>query len=437
MNRLFVNIKVDREERPDVDHIYMEAVQLLTRRGGWPMTVFLTPDGRPYPWRHLLSAGGPPRPAGLPTVLRPADAYHEQREAVLEQAGQIMQQLGAAVPLGSGDGLDLAALDTATEALIDQMDGQRGGLKGAPKFPQPMLLEFLLRQWRRTGDETARALVDLTLDQMARGGIYDQIGGGFARYSTDAEWLVPHFEKMLYDNAQLARLYLDAYRAFGTPAYRRVVEETLDYVVREMTSPEGGFYSAQDADSEGAEGKFYVWTPELVAVPPGAGRDRRRCLRCHRDGNLRAGDPPPSRTDRDRRAHNDWPVPVIEAALAAARPLLYAARAQRVWPDRDDKVLTGWNGLMLRALAEAGRALDRLDYIEIARRNADFILRVLRRPDGRLWRTAKDGVAHITGYLEDHAAFAGGLLALYEATFEERYFAAARDVAEIFVITPT
>ena len=435
MNQHFVNIKVDREERPDVDHIYMEAVQLLTGRGGWPMTVFLTPDGRPYYGGTYFP---PVERYGMPSfrrvLLTMADAYRHRRQEVLDQAGQLMQHLDLTVPLRPASGLDLAALDQATEALLDQMDARRGGLKGAPKFPQPMLLEFLLRQWRRTGDATVRAMIDLTLDQMARGGIYDQIGGGFARYSTDAEWLVPHFEKMLYDNAQLARLYLDAYRAFGTPAYRRIAEETLDYVAREMTAPEGGFYSAQDADSEGVEGKFYVWTPAELREALGA---ERADIVIAAYGVTAAGNfegrnilHRPEPIERVA-ARLDLTPDAVAAALAQARPLLYAARARRVWPGRDDKIVTAWNGLMLRAFAEAGRALGREDYVDIARRNADFVLARLCRSDGRLLRTFKDGRAHLTGYLDDHACYADGLLSLYEATFDERYFRAARELLEI------
>ncbi len=437
MNENFVNIKVDREERPDVDAIYMEAVQLLTRRGGWPMTVFLTPDGQPYYGGTYFP---PVERYGMPSFRRVlttmADAWRNKREDVLAQAQALRDHLGQALPLQAAGGLDTSALDAATEALLDQMDARRGGLKGAPKFPQPMLLDFLLRDWARTGNAMVRAILDLTLDEMARGGIYDQVGGGFARYSVDADWLVPHFEKMLYDNAQLARLYVDAYKATGTDFYRRIAEETLGYVTREMTAPEGGFYSALDADSEGEEGKFYVWTPaELTEV---LGEELAGVAGAYygvtEQGNFEGKNilHVPAAPEAVARRLGMEPAALAEA-IAEIRSRLYAARAQRVWPGRDDKVLTAWNGLMLRAFAEAGRALGRADYVETARRNADFVLTTLRRPDGRLLRTYKDGQARITGYLEDHAFYADGLLALYEATFEPRYFRAARELADIML----
>ncbi|MCC6628103.1 MAG: thioredoxin domain-containing protein [Chloroflexi bacterium] len=437
MNDNYVNIKVDREERPDVDHLYMEAVQRLTGRGGWPMTVFLTPDGRPFYGGTYFP---PTERYGMPSfqrvLLAMAAAWRDQRAAVLAQADELTSALVPDLPATTAGAIEVAALDAATEAALEQMDALRGGLKGAPKFPQPMLLEFLLRQWRRTGDATVATLVCLTLDAMARGGIYDQIGGGFARYSTDADWLVPHFEKMLYDNAQLARLYLDAYRAFGTPDYRRVAEETLDYVLHEMTAPDGGFYSAQDADSEGIEGKFYIWTPAELAEALGSDNARivGAVLGVTEAGNFEGHSilhRPESLAVVAKRF--DTTPAAVMAALDAAQPLLYQARARRVWPGRDDKVLTSWNGLMLRAFAEAGSALNRPDYLAAARRNADFVLTVLRQSDGRLWRTWKDGRAHIDGFLEDYAAYADGLLSLAAATSEERYFVAARALVDMML----
>ncbi|HZY66026.1 MAG TPA: thioredoxin domain-containing protein [Rubrobacteraceae bacterium] len=429
MNEHYVNIKVDREERPDIDSIYMSAVQALTRHGGWPMTVFLTPDGAPF-------YGGtyfPPVPSrGMPSfqqvLLSLADAYENRRDEVLQSAESVRDYLqaatSAAIPKST---LGPELLDTAAETLKSQLDHTHGGFGGAPKFPQPMNLEVLLRYHHRTGDEDALSGVELTLKKMANGGIYDHLGGGFARYSVDAYWLVPHFEKMLYDNALLVQMYLEAYQATGDPFYERVAEETLDYVVRDMASPEGGFYSAEDADSEGVEGKFYVWTPAEIqqALEPEEAELAMRYWGVTEAGNfegkniLNVPRPPEVVAEEAGISPED-----LRGRIAEARSKLFAVRKQRVRPGRDDKVLAAWNGLMLRSFALAARVLSRDDYREVAEKNAAFLLEKLKS-DGRLRRSYKDGRARFNGYLEDYAMVADGLVALYEATFEPRWLAEA------------
>jgi uncharacterized protein YyaL (SSP411 family) len=421
MNRHFVNVKVDREERPDVDQIYMQAVQSMTGHGGWPMTVFLTPDGAPFYGGTYFPPADRHGLPGFPRLLDAlADAWRNRRSEVLRSTEQITEHLGQADRLRrSAQLLTEDILFSAFQGMSGQFDDRRGGLGGAPKFPQPMNWEFLLRFWKRSGHERAREMVTTTLTAMARGGIYDQLGGGFHRYSVDADWLVPHFEKMLYDNAQLASLYLHAWLAFGDAEYRRVVEETLDYVLREMTDPSGGFYSAQDADSEGVEGKFFVWTADEIraALPVDEAEHVLRYWALDRGANF--------------EGHNILWVPGTPDAdsVARARRALYDVRERRIHPGRDDKVLAAWNGLMARAFAEAGQALGRADYVAAAVRSADFLLREMRR-DGRLLRTWKGGGAKLLGYLEDYAMVAAALLDVYEATYERRWLDEARVLAD-------
>ena len=420
MNRHFVNVKVDREERPDVDQIYMEAVQSMTGRGGWPMTVFLTPDGVPFYGGTYFPPEDRHGLPGFPRLLEAiADAWQSRRSEVVESGQKLAAQLGQGTRLrGATTLLTDDVLFAAFQGLSAQFDEEHGGTAGAPKFPQPMIWEFVLRFWKRTGNPYARRMVHTTLIRMARGGIYDQLGGGFARYSVDDRWLVPHFEKMLYDNAQLAALSLHAWLAFGDPECRRVCEETLDYVLREMTDAAGGFYSAQDADSEGHEGKFFVWTPdEIRAVLGDAASDALAYWGVDRGPNFEggnilyvAGEPDPGR-------------------IAAARAALFQARERRVHPGRDDKVLASWNGLTAVALAEAGRAFGREDYLRAATRNVEFVLAAMRR-DGRLLRTWKGGQAKLRGYLEDHAMVTAALLAVWEATFERRWLDEARRLGD-------
>ncbi|MDQ5813918.1 MAG: thioredoxin domain-containing protein [Actinomycetota bacterium] len=434
MNKHFVNIKVDREERPDVDSIYMSAVQAMTRHGGWPMTVFMTPDGAPF-------YGGtyfPPVPSrGMPSfkqvLLSLADAYANRREEVLASAENVREFLKesstASIPRSEvSEGL----LAHAANALAGQIDNRFGGFDGAPKFPQAMNLEVLLRHHKRTGDRAALSGVELTLRQMANGGIYDQLGGGFARYSVDEYWLVPHFEKMLYDNALLARLYLEAYEATGDGFYRRIAEETLDYVMRDMRSPEGGFYSAEDADSEGVEGKFYVWTPEEIeaTLEPEDAKLAERYWDVTERGNfegkniLNVPRPPEAVADEFGLSTEE-----LWQRILLIRERLFTEREKRVRPGRDEKVLAAWNGLMLRAFALAAGATGREEYLRVAEENAVFLLEKLV-VDGRLRRSYKDGQARLNGYLEDYACVADGLVELYEATFETRWLREAASLAD-------
>ncbi|HEY0319010.1 MAG TPA: thioredoxin domain-containing protein [Solirubrobacterales bacterium] len=417
MNEHFVCIKVDREERPDVDAIYMESVQAMTGQGGWPMTVFLDPDGVPfYGGTYFPPDEGRGMPSFRMVMEAVVDAFERKREEIRERAAATRSRLGAIGEVEPNPELPTAAdLDGAVESLLASADREHGGFRGAPKFPPASALELLMAR-----GETE--VVEETLDAMLAGGIYDQLGGGFARYSVDAVWLVPHFEKMLYDNALLAGAYLHGWQVFGHERYRRVSEETLDWMLREMRGPEGGFYSALDADSEGEEGRFYVWTAEQIREVLGEGADAvidfygvsergnfEGANILHLAGGAAAEAPP---------------------GLGEARRALYEARSQRVWPGLDDKRLASWNALAISALAEAGAVLHRDDYLEAAATGADFILRSMRTDDGRLLRTYKDGDARLNAYLEDHAFLLEALLTLYESTFEVRWFEAARELAE-------
>jgi uncharacterized protein len=439
MNELFVNIKVDREERPDLDTIYMAAVQAITGQGGWPMTVFLTPEGEPF-------YGGtyfPPEPRhGMPafrTVLESiAGAYNQRREDVAKNATVLRERLQSDVQFAGqrgDDALTASALDRAVDRLATEFDWTHGGFGGAPKFPQPMTLDFLLRQHARTGSAQSLDFVERTLQKMAGGGLYDQLGGGFHRYSVDARWLVPHFEKMLYDNALLVPVYVHAYLLTGNPSYRRVATETLDWATREMVDEAGGFSATLDADSEGHEGKFYVWTlNELTAL---LGDEDAPLVSAYYDvtrrGNFEGTNilnvPQPIDAVAARAGVD---VARLQRAIDRARPILFAARERHVHPGRDEKVLTAWNGLMIRAFAEAAVALNRDDYRATAERAANFVLATLRR-DGRLLRTYKDGRSTLNGYLEDYAFLADGLLALYAATFDPRWLSEAHALAETMV----
>ncbi len=434
MNENFVNIKVDREERPDVDSIYMSAVQAMTHHGGWPMTVFMTPDGAPF----YAGTYFPPVPSrGMPAfkqvLLSLAEAYKNRRDEVLKSAEGVREYLQAATSASVPQvGISGELFTRAASSLVGQIDHRFGGFGGAPKFPQAMNLEVLLRHYKRTNDRAPLTDLELTLRQMANGGIYDQLGGGFHRYSVDEYWLVPHFEKMLYDNALLARLYLEAYQATGDAFYRRIAEETLDYVARDMTAPEGGFYSAEDADSEGVEGKFYVWTPGEIegALDPDEARLAIRFWDVTERGNFEGKNilyvpHPPEAV----AAEFDISTEELWEKIVVIRQKLFAEREKRVRPGRDEKVLAAWNGLMLRAFAFAARVLEREDYRRMAEKNASFLLEELRL-DGRLRRSYKDGRPRFNGYLEDYACVADGLVALYEATFETRWLAEAQALAD-------
>ena len=433
LNDHFVSIKVDREERPDLDQIYMTAVQVLTQRGGWPMSVFLTPDLKPF-------YGGtyfPPTDRhGLPSFRRLlehiAQAWQKQRQVIDEQAGHLTEHLQLAMHVASGPGeLGEDVLRQAGQQLGRRFDATYGGFGAAPKFPHPMEIRLLLRLWQRFDDDQCIAMARTTLDHMARGGMYDQLGGGFHRYSTDDRWLVPHFEKMLYDNALLT----EAYQATGAPFYRQVVEESLSYVLREMTGPAGPFYSTQDADSEGVEGKFFVWS--LQEIEATLGKDEAELFAAVYDvtaeGNWEVH-------NILHRRHSDeqdakllrLPVDELRRRLAAAKSKLLEVRGRRVWPGRDEKILTAWNGLMIGAFAQAGQVLENPHYGAAAEKAAGWILDNMRAPDGRLLRTAFAGsTPRLNGYLEDYAYLLDALVSLYEATFAPRWLAAAVDLAGV------
>ncbi|MGD9563715.1 MAG: thioredoxin domain-containing protein [Pyrinomonadaceae bacterium] len=495
-NEHFINIKVDMEERPDVDKIYMNFVQITTGRGGWPMNVFLTPDKVPF-------FGGtyfpPTQRRGMPSwqqvLLSIAEAWRERRDELMRSATDILGELrrGSVMEMAAS-GVDEALLDSAYQSFVRTFDAKNGGWGGAPKFPRAMSMEFLLRYWKRTGDAGALEMVRKTAEKMARGGMYDQLGGGFHRYSVDAVWLVPHFEKMLYDNAQLIRVYLHLYQILSEPGaiatgflssgasrspvaiapgsdlagefFRRIAVETLEYVKREMLDPAGGFYSSQDADSEGEEGKFFVWTPEQVVEVLGEedGRIFNEYYDVTAEGNFEGQNILNIKKD-ELFAEGTLPT----GRVSAWKAKLFEEREKRIKPFRDEKVLTAWNGLMLAAFAEAAAVLGNDEYLEIARRNADFLREnLIILPDGsepegiatgfskvggqmnpvatapgsdktlltgslRLRRTWKDGRAKLNGYIEDYANLADGLIEVYQVSGEVKYLAAAKKLADAMI----
>ncbi len=476
-NEHFINIKVDMEERPDVDQIYMNFVQITTGRGGWPMNVFITSDKLPF-------FGGtyfPPGPRhGMPSwpqiLISIAEAWRERRDELMHSANDILGELRRmSVTEMPGGGVDETLSDAAFQSFVRSFDAKNGGWGGAPKFPQAMSMEFLLRYWKRTGNENALEMVRLTAMKMANGGIYDQLGGGFHRYATDSIWLVPHFEKMLYDNAQLVRLYLHLFqvetrdwrqetgessdsRLLSPVFFKRIAVETLEYVRREMLDSSGAFYSTQDADSEGEEGKFFVWTQEeieavlgeadaaafcsLYDVTSGGNFEGRNIL------NIRGGitgdlGSTEKLSDSDQLSADSSQQEVWKRAL-------FAVREKRVKPFRDEKVLTAWNGLMLAAFAEAAAVLDNDEYLEIAKRNADFLLEamvtlkenhpvgetptpLLRKEGSFLLRTWKDGRTKLNGYIEDYANLADGLIELYQVSGEVKYLSEAKRLADAMI----
>jgi uncharacterized protein len=431
MNELFVNVKVDREERPDVDALYMQATLSMIGHGGWPMTVWLTPEGKPF----YAGTYFPPTPrSGMPGFVQVCqavnEAYRERRRDVDAQAAEIEKRLSTLSARSPSLELITARVtDDATVGLARSFDPVEGGFGSAPKFPPSLALEFLLRRvWQRPDDTHAREMSEITLRRMAEGGIHDQVGGGFHRYSVDAVWLVPHFEKMLYDNALLARAYTLAHRVLGGEDHRTVAESTLDYLLREMRAPDGGFASAQDADTPEGEGAFFTWTPASLAAVLTPEEVRAVSLRygVHAEPNFETGTILHAAAPMEAVVQEMGPeAPLL---LSSARGKLYAARLERTAPERDDKVLAGWNGLAIAAFADAGLALDRPDYLDAARETARFCLDRLV-VDGRLRRLWMAGEARHLGCLDDYADLAHGLLVLYEATFEPRWLRAARELA--------
>lgn len=444
MNERYVNIKVDREERPDLDAIYMDAVVSMTNSGGWPMSVFLTPEGQPF-------YGGtyyPPEPRyGMPSFTQilhsVADAYEKRRGEVLGQAVRLTEALQRTAFLSAQEGeISTDLLDEAVAQLHQLFDDEDGGFGSQPKFPQPMTLDFLMAYAVRTEKSASAAMdpldalymAETTLTRMAHGGIYDQLGGGFHRYSVDKVWLVPHFEKMLYDNSQLLRSYLHAWQITDRPLYKQVVEETIDYTLREMTAPDGGFYSTQDADSEGEEGKFFVWTPgEIEQILDAQDAAIFETYYGVSDRGNFEGQTILSvvRTVETVAERFRVSPAEVERSLATGRQKLFAQREGRIKPARDEKILTEWNGLMIHALAECGVVLGRADALQAAIAAADFILTNMRQADGKLYRSYKDGRARFNAYLEDYAALIRGLIALYEATFEVRWLGEASRLTQL------
>jgi uncharacterized protein YyaL (SSP411 family) len=437
MNEHFVCIKVDREERPDLDHIYMSAVQMLTGHGGWPLTVFLTPAGEPFFGGTYFPPVDRHGIAGFPRVLLGvSEAYRQKQDQVRNSVAQILGGLqeGERVE-ASGHGVPADLPVAAARALTRYYDEEHGGIGQAPKFPNTMVFSLFLRAWDATGDRGFLDKVVHTLRKMAAGGMYDQIGGGFHRYSVDARWLVPHFEKMLYDNALLVRLYLEGFQATGDPDFARVARETLGYVLREMTSPDGGFYAAQDADSEGVEGKFFVWTPEEVAAAVGSEHADVVCrfYDVTPEGNFEHKNILNRTLDLEQISRLFGKAPEdVAAILATAKARLLAARAQRIAPGRDEKILTSWNALMIGAFAEAYKVLGDVEYREAAERAVRFVERALFR-DGRLLRTWTAGEAKLDAYLDDYAFLLNALLDLYEATADSALVSRAAELGGVIL----
>ena len=429
MNEHFVCIKVDREERPDLDAIYMQATQAMTGHGGWPMTVFLTPQGEPF---YAGTYYPPDDRHGMPSfrrvLLGVADSWVSRQDSVVKSAAQMRELYASSTERTRATGtLGEELLTRAAASLRQRFDARFGGFDSAPKFPPTMTLDFALRQWARTGDVSVLQMVTHTFQRMARGGIYDQVGGGFSRYSVDAYWLVPHFEKMLYDNALLVRLGAHLWQATGDAEVRRVTEETLAWLAREMTSPEGGFYSSLDADSEGHEGRYYVWDSGELATLLG---EDAALLKAYwgvtAEGNFEGRNILFVPHDPSAVAQAQGVTePELRTAIGRATRLLYDARERRIRPARDEKILTGWNGLMLRGVAEAARVFGDAELRAMALRNGEFLFRELVR-DGRVLRSYKDGIAKIGGFLEDHAALGLGAIALYQLTFDRVWLDRAR-----------
>jgi len=442
MNEAFVSIKVDREERPDIDSVYMSICHLMTGGGGWPLTIIMTPDKRPFFAATYIPRAGRFGLIGMMELIPGVrELWASRRGEALNVSGRIatlLQQTSQGMP---GAELNETTLELAYEQLAKRFDGRHGGFSNAPKFPTPHNLLFLLRYWKRTGDSAALDMVEKTLQAMRRGGIYDHVGFGLHRYATDSQWLVPHFEKMLYDQAMSAMAYTEAYQATGKGDYGKTAREIFTYVLRDMTAPEGGFYSAEDADSEGEEGKFYLWTQEEVFRL--FGDEERdfvaRVFNIEKDGNFAE-----QRTGRKSGVNilhvtksleelaSDLSLSRsdLESHLEAIRQKLFAYREKRVHPMKDDKILTDWNGLMIAALAKGAQYFDEPEYAEAARHAADFLVGNMRKTDGRLWHRYRDGQAGVQANLDDYAFLVWGLVELYEAVFAVKYLRVAVELTE-------
>jgi uncharacterized protein YyaL (SSP411 family) len=442
MNGAFISIKVDREERPDLDHIYMTVCQMLTGSGGWPMTILMTPDKKPFfAGTYIPKTSRFGRLGMVELIPRISEIWMNRREEVVQSSEKILGALKSTDDFAPGPPLGEPFLREAFEEMSKRFDQEKGGFSAAPKFPTPHNLLFMLRFWKRTGENSALQMVEKTLREMRRGGIYDHIGYGFHRYATDKEWLVPHFEKMLYDQALISLAYLEAHQATGKPVFALTANEIFEYVLRDMRAGEGGFYSAEDADSEGVEGKFYLWTEREVTDLCGKdlGALMINVFNLEKDGNFRdesTGEKtgqniPHLREDLPVLAEQlNLPTQTLEARIAEGRRILLGARNGRVRPHKDDKVLTDWNGLMIAALARGGRVLGEGIYTDAAKVAVDFFMGKMRQPDGRLLHRYREGEAGITANVDDYAFFVWGLIELYEATFETDYLKQAIQLNE-------
>jgi len=441
-NEHFINIKVDMEERPDVDQIYMNFVQITTGHGGWPMNVFITPEKLPFfGGTYFPPAQRYNMPSWPQVLMSIAEAWDTRRDELMHSANEILGELRRlSVADASMAGVDEGLMEHAYKSFVKSYDAKNGGFGGAPKFPAAMSMEFLLRYWKRTGDSGALEMVKATAETMAKGGIYDQLGGGFHRYAVDAIWLVPHFEKMLYDNAQLIRIYLHLYQITKDDLFKRIATETLEYVRREMTDESGAFFSTQDADSEGEEGKFFVWTPAEIAEVLGEADAIEFCaiyditaegnFEGHNIPNIRGGTGGDLGASSGAGKSSD--IDIGSEKLRTWRRVLFDHREKRIKPFRDEKVLTAWNGLMLAAFAEAAAVLNNSEYLDAAKKNADFLLSELRT-NGRLLRTWKEGRAKLNGYIEDYANLADGLIELYQVSGDVKYLHTARELTDAMI----
>jgi hypothetical protein len=429
LNDSFVPVKVDREERPDVDSMYMIAAQMLFGSGGWPLTVVLTPGLKPFFAATYLPKENKGGMTGLTTILPAiAQLWKERKKEVEESSDKVIEAIREGLGSTAGFSLGEENLMTAFQNLMRAFDERHGGFGRAPKFPTPHRLTFLLRYWNRTGDPKALSMVDRTLDAMRRGGLYDQLGGGFHRYSTDQIWMVPHFEKMLYDQALLAIAYIEGWQATGKDEHARTAHEVLGYVLDRLTSPEGGFYSAEDADSEGEEGRYYVWTEEQAAsvLDPEELDPARRLFGLSKEGNVR--EPPQGRPSGNCVLHLAQADALSDPMYPAIRSKLLAAREERVRPALDDKIMADWNGLMIAALARAHAAFLEERYLEAARRAAEHVLGRMRAPDGSLLHMYREGPADVPGFLDDHAFMAWGLIELFQADHDVRWLEEAMSI---------
>jgi uncharacterized protein YyaL (SSP411 family) len=440
LNKDFIAIKVDREERPDIDNVYMTVTQALTGSGGWPMTIFMTPDKKPfYAGTYFPKNSRWGKPGMMQLLPKIAEAWRNDRQNVLTSADKITEHIARLSNRQPGSQLNKDILDKARQFFVQAFDPENGGFGNSPKFPSPHQLNFLLRRYYHTNDQNALAMVEKTLIRMRYGGIYDQLGFGFHRYSTDAKWLVPHFEKMLYDQAMLIMAYIETFQATGNSFYARVAEEIITYVLRGMTSPEGGFYSAEDADSEGVEGKFYLWTPDEVAGLLGqkeaavfntvfnvktGGNFEEAGSGTNIDQNILHLQKPLGESARIMSVSEDQ----LRRRLETSRRTLFKARELRIHPFKDDKILTDWNGLMIAAMAKAGRVLENRQYTAAASKAADFVLRNLVTGQGRLLKRYRNGSAGLVAHLNDYAFMVWGLLELYQATYDARYLENAIDL---------